>query len=134
MTNSSHSLIEIIIVVVIIAILLSFAMPALIKPKLNAVQTYAQATLRTLSAAAETYASVNNGNFPTDFRDDLYTSADPKYLLEDFLDGVIRQGYLFSCTSNTTSYSCSSVPQGALSSQANTYTIATGGVLTTTLP
>jgi len=122
------------IVVAIIALLAAIAIPNLLRARLNASETYAQATLRTISTACESYAAANNGLYPTSFTTDLY-GADPKYVNKDFLVDCVAatpcQGYVFACgTFSSTAYSCTGTAQGALANKARDYTVTTGGNLT----
>jgi prepilin-type N-terminal cleavage/methylation domain-containing protein len=122
------TLVEIMIVVAIIALLAAIAIPNLLRARINANESNAQATLRTISTACESYAAANNGNYPTSIS--VLTGATPPYLNEDYTAGP-RQGYNFACpTMSISGYTCTATPVTCGSTGTKTYTISTGGVLT----
>lgn len=129
MRNKGFTLVEIMIVVAIIALLAAIAIPNLLRARVNAAEANAQATLRTLSTACESFAAANNGDYPANMAD--LTGANPPYLNENYADGTQRQSYTFGCVLATTGYTCTATPVIA---GARTYTITTGGVLTASQP
>ena len=86
------TLVEIMIVVAIIALLAAIAIPNLLRARLNANETTAQATLKTMATAAESYASANGGTYPASVEDML--TETPPYLNENYIG--TRQGYIFA--------------------------------------
>jgi len=117
------------IVVAIIALLAAIAIPNLLRARVNANETNAQATLRTISTACESWAAANNGNYPAAITD--LTGATPPYLNENYIATSPRQGYNFACgTMSTAAYTCTATPVTAGTTGTRTFTITTGGVLT----
>jgi len=124
------TLVEIMIVVAIIALLAAIAIPNLLRARITANQTAAQATLKTISTAAESYASANNGNYPGATVAADLVNVTPPYLNEDYTDAT-RNGYTFACgTWAVTGYSCTATPAQPGTSGTRTYTITTGAVMT----
>lgn len=119
------TLIEIMIVVTIIALLATIAMPNLIKAKVQANETSAQATLKTISSSLENYYALNN-EYPPDTTS--LVTAVPPYLNLDYFNGQ-RNGYSYSAdTLDAYSYFIVAVPIDNSSGQ-HSYTISTGAVL-----
>ena len=129
--RKGFTLVEIMIVVAIIALLAAIAIPNLLRAKISANDALAKSTLRTLSTASETYASANNGNYPTTI--DVLTGATPPYINRDFIGDSPISGFDYDSTNwDAGSYSFTASPITAGSSGTTTYTITTGGILTPT--
>jgi len=120
------TLVEIMIVVAIIALLASIAIPNLLRARIIANESAAQATLRTISTAIETYAAANDGVYPTAETD--LTGATPKYLNKAY-DGVTESGYKYVYTLTATSYTVTARPTSCTTSGTKSFTVSTGGVL-----
>ena len=127
MSKKGFTLVEIMIVVAIIALLAAIAIPNLMRAKISANDAMAKGTLRTLSTAAETFATTNSGNYPTDVTS--LTGATPAYINKDYCGQTIS-GYTYNCTFAAGSYSFVAVPATVGQSGTTTYTITTGGILT----
>ena len=122
------TLVEIMIVVAIIALLAAIAIPNLLRARVNANETNAQATLRTISTAAESFAAANNGNYPAAMAN--LTGAVPPYVNQDYTAAAL-QGYNFACgTMAASGYSCTGTPVTCNTTGTRTFTITTGAVLT----
>lgn len=121
------TLVEIMIVVAIIALLAAIAIPNLLRARITANESAAQATLRTISTAFETYAAAKDGAYPSAEAD--LTGASPPYLNQAY-DGKTIQGYAYSMTFGTTSYTIKAEAANCGTSGKKDFTITTGGVLT----
>ncbi len=123
------TLVEIMIVVAIIALLAIIAIPNLLRARMTANEALAQSTLRTLSTAAETYASSHNGNYPTALAD--LTEANPPYLNRAYVGEGTISGFEYTWpTATDAAYEFVATlvtkPEGA---DDVIFSITTGGIL-----
>jgi hypothetical protein len=98
------------------------AMP--MQGSMSANEALAKATLRTLSTAAESYASANAGSYPASILD--LTGATPPYLNTNYCEQPVS-GYSYDCLFTTTEYKIAAIPGEG--EAGTTFTITTGGVL-----
>lgn len=120
------TLVEIMIVVAIIALLAAIAIPNLLRARLTANESAAQATLRTISTAFETYAAAHDGAYPTS--EDNLTTESPPYLNRAY-NGQTVQGYTYGMTFGTTSYTITADAANCGTSGKKDFNITTGGIL-----
>ncbi len=118
--NKAFTLVEVMVVLMIIGILASIAIPNILRAKIESNHTFAKATLNTIGKALEIY-SVSNGGYPDDI-DKLFTED---YLKKDFFSETYRgydyEGKLFSST-----YIVIATP---LNENADTFSLTTGGLI-----
>lgn len=126
MHKKAFSLVEIMIVVAIIALLAAIAIPNLLRAKISANDALAKSTLRTLSTAAETFATTNQGAYPGAIAS--LTTATPPYVNKNYCGETIS-GYTYTCTFATDSYSFTGTPTTIGTSGTKAFTVTTGGIL-----
>lgn len=126
--RGGFTLVEILIVVAIIGIITALIlMPNVLRSRLIANDAVAQATLKTISNALESYLS-NNNAYPPDMNS-LRTPT-PPYLNTDYFDGNPHSGFTFEVTTLTGyAYAVTAVPVSSVQG-TRSFTISTGGILT----
>jgi len=126
-SRQAFTLVEIMIVVAIIALLTSLAIPNLLRAKISSNDAQAKAVLRTMSTASESFANENNGLYPTDSTS--LTGATPPYIVIVDPCFTTKSGYDFTCTMAIGGYTFIATPVNVGGSGTTTYTMTTGGVL-----
>lgn len=123
--KKAFTLVEILIVVAVIALLAAIAIPNLLRARVTGNQSSAQATLKAIANALETYA-IANGSYPS--QTTSLIGAAPPYLNKDYFAAPFN-GYNFAASISDYTYSVTALPVSS-STGTESYTITTGGVLT----
>src|SRR3989338_8256373 len=128
MNRKGFTLVEIMIVVAIIALLASIAIPNLLRAKVSANDAAAQSALKSLSTACETYATGHDGADPGD--EASLTNATPPYMNKAY-DGNLVNGFNYDLSGlSSAGYTISATPLDIGTSGTTTFIVTTGGVLT----
>ena len=129
--RKGFTLVEIMIVVAIIALLAAIAIPNLLRAKISANDALAKSTIRSISTAAETFATAQTGNYPTQMADLTATvGTTPPYLNKDYVADSPVAGFSYYTTFVTGGYTVTAHPVGLGTTGTTTFTITTGGILT----
>jgi len=127
---------EIMIVVAIVALLSAISIPNLLNARKNANQAVAQATLRTMGVAIETYASSTGGgqyaSSDGTTSDAYLTGAAPPFLNKSYC-GTSVSGYDYSCAINKASYTITAEAKNCGVSGNKDYTLSTGASLNSSI-
>ncbi len=131
--RKGFTLIEIVVIIVILGIMAVIIVPRLAGVKMTSNESVAQANLRTIAAAMETYASEHNGDYPDNTgstAEAKLTTASPSYLNQSF-DGKLISGYTYTYSNNTaTTYTVTAVASSCGSSGSKDYTLTQTGEVT----
>jgi prepilin-type N-terminal cleavage/methylation domain-containing protein len=123
--RSGFTLTELMIVILIIAMLASIAIPNVLRARINANDAAAKASLKAISTAMENYMA-SNAFYPPDTS--ALTGATPPYLQVDYFIGI-HSGFTYTVDNLTSDiYSITAIPANA-SLGSGSFTISTGAVL-----
>ena len=98
-----------IFVIPMLALLAAIAIPNLLRARLHANEALAEASVKTISTAIETYSSVNNGIYPADEQE--LVNAEPPYLPKSY-SGKTIAGYNYSLYLRSGDYRIVAEPEG----------------------
>ena len=104
--NRGFSLLELLIVVAIILIIATIAIPSLLRSRQAAQESSAVAQIRTVNTAEVTYLSSNGGNY----------GSIPELITAGLLDSRFAtsvSGYVFAVTASSSDYTATATPTSA---------------------
>jgi prepilin-type N-terminal cleavage/methylation domain-containing protein len=104
--NSGFSLLELLIVVAIILIIATIAIPSLLRSRQAAQESSAVSNIRTVNTAEVTYLSSNGGNY----------GSIPELITAGLLDNRFASsvsGYVFAVTASGSDYTANATPTSA---------------------
>ena len=115
------------VVVAILGIVAAIVLlPNVLRSRLNANDSIAQTTLKTISNALESY-TIFNAKYPNNT--DLLLADAPPYLQTDFFDGQPHSGFTYTADTLTDyTYVITAAPLNA-NQGTRSFTMSTGGVL-----
>lgn len=122
--KSAFTLVEVMIVVAIIALLATIAIPNFLRSRIEANDTSAKASLKTIGTALESYYAINSV-YPNN-ASGLVSGTMP-YLHKDFFTGT-HNGFTYGPTISPHSYTVVATPVSS-NFGSSTFTITTGAVL-----
>src|SRR5215470_1468488 len=105
-SNRGFSLLELLIVVAIILIIATIAIPSLLRSRQSAQESSAVAQLRTINTAEVTYLSSNQGAYGT------VAQLISQGLIDGRFTGSVS-GYTYTATASGTDYTASASPTSA---------------------
>jgi prepilin-type N-terminal cleavage/methylation domain-containing protein len=123
-SDDAFSLVEMMVVVLVIALLATIAIPNLLRARVNAHDASAKAALKSIATALETYATANS-EYPPDTTSLL--AVTPPYLHIDYFTGQYN-GFTFTSSITPTTYTVVASP-ASTGLGSGSFTITTGGVL-----
>jgi prepilin-type N-terminal cleavage/methylation domain-containing protein len=115
-TNRGFSLLELLIVVAIILIIATIAIPSLLRSRQAAQESSAVAQLRTINTAEVTYLSSNQGSYGD------VVSLISQGLLDNRFTGSVS-GYQFTVTSSGSDYTANAQPVAANAGRFGYYSV-----------
>jgi type IV pilus assembly protein PilA len=127
--DGGFTLVELLIVIAVMCILMSMAIPSLIQSRMAANETSAIGSLRLIAKGMEIYrvkAMGGSNAYPTDFR--VLGSMSPPELDEVLATGS-KSGYLFSGGGTASNFEISAVPMRYGSTGRRSFYVDASGVL-----
>ena len=108
-------------------LLLTLAIPSLLRARMTANESSTRAALKTIAAALETHASDTGVGYPTNIS--ALLEGDPPYINRNYIAESPIEGYNYGCDFlEVGGYSCSATPVSCNQTGSKIYTITTGAL------
>lgn len=115
------------IAIALLAFVLRVSIEGLINRNMDLNESNAQATLKLIAAALESFAKNNQGAYPSSLLS--LTKAQPAYLDKDYVGLSPYKGYIYNCQRlEASGYSCNAVPAKCRLTGKIVYNVTTGGI------
>lgn len=125
--SKGFTLVEIMIVVSIILMVSAISIPGLLRARMNANETSAVASLKTICWAATTYRGTNPA-YPANLSD---LSVAASAYVDAVLGSGLKQGYQFNLTGGTNTYSATAIPITPNITGVRTFFVDAAGIIRT---
>lgn len=119
--------IALLIIIAVIGLLAGIAIPNLLRARVDANDYNAEASIRTISTALESYAAANNGYYPREEYE--LRSSNPPFLSQPYHNQTIN-GYRYSVITQPDRYEVVAAPEKCLDTGTKIFIMDTGGKLT----
>lgn len=125
--RKARSFVTVMIVIALSSLLLRVAIEKIIEISIKQNESYAQATLKLVSAAMENYSRDHQGDYPLSIT--ALTEGSPLYMDKDYLADSPVKGYEFSCRRlDQSGYNCSAAPLKCGLTGSKIYSVGTSGL------
>ncbi|MEW6075330.1 MAG: hypothetical protein AB1530_03385, partial [Candidatus Omnitrophota bacterium] len=126
--NKGLSLIVVMISIAVVSLLLRIAIGQIIKINIAQNEADASNTMKLVSAALENYAKNHRDAYPSNLS--VLVETTPPYLEKDYTGFDSVKGYEYSCDRlDPSGYSCQAAPVKCMFSGEKSFTIITGGIV-----
>jgi len=128
LTNKGKSFVAIMVVIALSALALRAATEKILNVTCAQNEATAQATLKAIAAALDSYARDNQGVYPKSVSSLI--QSNPVYLDKDYIADSPIKGYTYNCTRlDVSGYNCYAFPSRCKLTGNFAFTVTTGGIL-----
>jgi len=129
-SSRARSFVTIMIVIALSALLLRMGISRLIIFNIEQNQFVAQSNIKLLSAALESFAKANKGQYPTQISQ--LTQASPAYLEKDYILASPLKGYEYDCPRlDPAGFNCQAMPEKCQFTGKKVFSVSTEGLTIT---
>ncbi len=123
----ARSFVMIMIIIALSSLFLRLAIEKIIEFNIKQNESYAQATLKSVSTALENYSRDHQGVYPAE--PSALTGGPARYMDKDYLSGSLSKGYEFTCRRmDSSGYNCSALPLKCGFTGSKIYSVSTSGL------